>query len=93
MLISENLGVTTPDYYYYLNQSGTFQVDGTDDNQEFQDTLVSHFRYLSIDFGTVSGLRFSARPVANGAQKSRRATSDHGYSRPAGDLNISRPDQ
>ena len=38
---SENLGITTPDYYYYLNQSGTFQVDGTDDNQEFQDTLVS----------------------------------------------------
>ncbi|KAL8611996.1 Unconventional myosin-Ie [Nucella lapillus] len=37
--MKENLGITSPDYYYYLNQSGTFHVDGTDDNQEFQDTL------------------------------------------------------
>lgn len=37
--MKENLGITSPDYYYYLNQSGTFQVDGTDDNKEFQDTL------------------------------------------------------
>ncbi|PVD20173.1 hypothetical protein C0Q70_20668 [Pomacea canaliculata] len=37
--MKENLGVTSPDYYYYLNQSGTFLVDGTDDNAEFQDTL------------------------------------------------------
>ena len=40
-LASESLGITSPDYYYYLNQSGTFHVDGTDDDQEFQDTLVS----------------------------------------------------
>lgn len=37
--IRENLGITTPDYYYYLFQSQTYKVDGTDDNKEFQDTL------------------------------------------------------
>uniref|UniRef100_A0A914XPI4 Myosin motor domain-containing protein n=1 Tax=Plectus sambesii TaxID=2011161 RepID=A0A914XPI4_9BILA len=35
----ESLGVTSPDYYYYLNQSGCVAVDGTDDSKEFQDTL------------------------------------------------------
>ena len=37
----ENLGLTTPDYYNYLNQTGTYTVDGTDDVQELKDTLVS----------------------------------------------------
>ena len=37
---SESLGITTPDYYYYLFQSQTYKVDGTDDRKEFQDTLV-----------------------------------------------------
>lgn len=31
----------TPDYYYYLNQSDTYKVDGTDDRSEFSETLVS----------------------------------------------------
>lgn len=30
----------TPDYYSYLNQSGTYKVDGTDDRKEYQDTMV-----------------------------------------------------
>lgn len=30
----------TPDYYNYLNQSGTYKVDGTDDRKEYQDTMV-----------------------------------------------------
>lgn len=38
--LSETLGLTTPDYYYYLNQTGVYKVDGTDDAAEFQDTLV-----------------------------------------------------
>ncbi|KAI8478266.1 Unconventional myosin-Ie, partial [Branchiostoma belcheri] len=33
------LGLTDPEYYYYLNQSGAYKVDGTDDRQEFQDTM------------------------------------------------------
>uniref|UniRef100_H9G469 Myosin IE n=1 Tax=Anolis carolinensis TaxID=28377 RepID=H9G469_ANOCA len=37
----EDLGVTTPDYYYYLNQSAAYKVDDVDDCQEFQETLVS----------------------------------------------------
>ena len=36
----ENLGLTTPDYYNYLNQTGTYTVDGTDDVQDFKDTFV-----------------------------------------------------
>ncbi|XP_061650737.1 myosin IEb isoform X1 [Phyllopteryx taeniolatus] len=35
----ENLGVTTPDYYNYLNQSGTFTVEDVNDKKEFFDTL------------------------------------------------------
>lgn len=30
----------TPDYYYYLNQSGTYKVDGTNDSKDFQETMV-----------------------------------------------------
>lgn len=43
------MGITTPDYYYYLNQSGTYQVEGVDDNKEFQDTRVSELtEFLDI---------------------------------------------
>ncbi|XP_028280833.1 myosin IEb [Parambassis ranga] len=35
----ENLGVTTADYYYYLNQSGTYTVEDVSDKKEFTDTL------------------------------------------------------
>ncbi|XP_063054745.1 myosin IEb [Engraulis encrasicolus] len=35
----ENLGVTTPDYYYYLNQSGTYTVEDVNDKKEFADTM------------------------------------------------------
>ncbi|KAM4579754.1 myosin IEb [Odontesthes bonariensis] len=34
----ENLGITTPDYYYYLNQSGTYTVEDVEDKKEFSDT-------------------------------------------------------
>ncbi len=37
----EALGLTSPDYYFYLNQSATYRVEGTDDNREFNDTFVS----------------------------------------------------
>ncbi|XP_022110259.1 unconventional myosin-Ie-like isoform X1 [Acanthaster planci] len=36
--MKESFGLTNPDYYYYLNQSGTFQVEGTNDAKEFNDT-------------------------------------------------------
>ncbi|CAN9500314.1 unnamed protein product [Ophioblennius macclurei] len=35
----ESLGIMTPDYYYYLNQSGTYKVDGTNDSKDFQETM------------------------------------------------------
>ncbi|GCB85429.1 hypothetical protein scyTo_0026054, partial [Scyliorhinus torazame] len=35
----ENLGITTPDYYYYLNQSATYKVDDINDKQEFAETM------------------------------------------------------
>jgi len=40
--VTEGLGITEPSYYFYLNQSGTYKVDGTDDRKEFADTMVTH---------------------------------------------------
>ncbi|XP_025027120.1 unconventional myosin-Ie-like [Python bivittatus] len=37
----ENLGITSPDYYYYLNQSAAYKVDDINDLQEFQETLTA----------------------------------------------------
>jgi len=37
--LSEQLGLAEPEYYYYLNQSGCYKVDGTNDQQEFQETM------------------------------------------------------
>ncbi|NXL39178.1 MYO1F protein, partial [Glaucidium brasilianum] len=37
----QNLGIMNPDYYYYLNQSDTYQVEGTDDRSDFHETMVS----------------------------------------------------
>lgn len=37
----ENLGVTTPDYYFYLNQSGSYTVEDVNDKKEFSDTMVT----------------------------------------------------
>uniref|UniRef100_A0A8C9KFZ7 Myosin IF n=1 Tax=Panthera tigris altaica TaxID=74533 RepID=A0A8C9KFZ7_PANTA len=34
----QNLGLMTPEYYYYL-QSDTYKVDGTDDRSDFSETL------------------------------------------------------
>ncbi|GAA6092394.1 unconventional myosin-If, partial [Tachysurus ichikawai] len=35
----EGLGIMTPDYYNYLNQSGTYKVDGTNDSSDFHETM------------------------------------------------------
>lgn len=35
----EQMGITTPDYYSFLNQTGAVTVDGIDDNKEFRDTM------------------------------------------------------
>uniref|UniRef100_A0A672UUG0 Myosin IF n=1 Tax=Strigops habroptila TaxID=2489341 RepID=A0A672UUG0_STRHB len=35
----QNLGIMSPDYYYYLNQSDTYQVEGTDDRGDFHETM------------------------------------------------------
>ncbi|XP_075464142.1 unconventional myosin-Ie-like isoform X1 [Ascaphus truei] len=37
----ENLGVTTPDYYYYLNQSAVYNVDDISDKKEFAETMAA----------------------------------------------------
>ncbi|XP_059364197.1 unconventional myosin-Ie-like [Carassius carassius] len=37
----ENLGVTTPDYYLYLNQSDTYTVEDVNDKKEFKDTMAA----------------------------------------------------
>lgn len=35
-----SLGITTLDYYTYLNQSGSYKVDDINDKSEFQETMV-----------------------------------------------------
>lgn len=37
--VQNALGITKPDYYFYLNQSGCYEVEGTDDKKDFRDTL------------------------------------------------------
>ncbi|XP_016428261.1 unconventional myosin-Ie-like [Sinocyclocheilus rhinocerous] len=37
----ENLGITTPDYYLYLNQSDTYTVEDVNDKKEFKDTMAA----------------------------------------------------
>ncbi|KAJ1080755.1 hypothetical protein NDU88_000948 [Pleurodeles waltl] len=37
----ENLGITTPDYYFYLNQSASYRVDDMDDKKEFLETVAA----------------------------------------------------
>uniref|UniRef100_A0A3B3V9S7 Myosin IF n=1 Tax=Poecilia latipinna TaxID=48699 RepID=A0A3B3V9S7_9TELE len=44
----EGLGLMTPDYYYYLNQSGTYKVDGTNDSKDFSETMVFTHENLVI---------------------------------------------
>uniref|UniRef100_A0A8D3E882 Myosin IF n=1 Tax=Scophthalmus maximus TaxID=52904 RepID=A0A8D3E882_SCOMX len=43
----EGLGIMTPDYYYYLNQSGTYKVDGTNDSKDFNETMVHSELFIS----------------------------------------------
>lgn len=40
----ENLGVTAPDYYFYLNQSAVYHVEEVSDKQEFTETMVRRER-------------------------------------------------
>uniref|UniRef100_A0A8C9YFE6 Osteoclast-stimulating factor 1 n=1 Tax=Sander lucioperca TaxID=283035 RepID=A0A8C9YFE6_SANLU len=53
----ENLGVTTPDYYLYLNQSGTYTVEDMNDKKEFTDTMVCN---LSVCLLTCLSVNLSA---------------------------------
>lgn len=49
--IAEQLGLDSPENYIYLSQSGTYTVEGTNDVQEFQETIKgfwhnTHFFFL-----------------------------------------------
>ncbi|KAM4810242.1 unconventional myosin-If [Rhinophrynus dorsalis] len=37
--LRQNLGIMSADYYFYLNQSDTYKVDGTDDKSDFYEML------------------------------------------------------
>eukprot|EP00047_Mylnosiga_fluctuans_P003550 m.229694 g.229694 ORF g.229694 m.229694 type:complete len:1076 (-) comp11945_c0_seq1:83-3310(-) len=37
--LRQQLGISEPSYYYYLNQSGCERVDGTDDKADFKETV------------------------------------------------------
>lgn len=70
----EALGIMTPDCYYYLNQSGTYKVDGTNDSKDFQETmvrkLIGGIQWCSANLCLVPGLLcgksdqcFVAKPI------------------------------
>ena len=46
----EMLGVSDASYFYYLNQSGTYEVEGTDDKKEYAETRVMHCCYDFMTF-------------------------------------------
>ncbi|XP_072284752.1 unconventional myosin-Ie-like [Pyxicephalus adspersus] len=37
----ENLGITSPDYYFYLNQSAVYHVEDVSDKKEFAETMAA----------------------------------------------------
>uniref|UniRef100_A0A914RJI2 Myosin motor domain-containing protein n=1 Tax=Parascaris equorum TaxID=6256 RepID=A0A914RJI2_PAREQ len=41
--LKNNLGIGLLDYYNYLNHSGCYTIDGTDDAKDFEQTLVTFF--------------------------------------------------
>lgn len=53
-----SLGITSLDYYTYLNQSGSYKVDDINDKSDFQETMVWSRPFLFIwqYFNTVSGV-------------------------------------
>ena len=38
-MFSDQLGITTPEYYFYLNQSGCYTVDDVNDQKDFIETM------------------------------------------------------
>ncbi len=48
---TESLGIANVDYYWYLNQSGTYTVEGTDDKKDLEETLVSEVLHTEIERG------------------------------------------
>ena len=52
----ESLGLTNMDYYYYLNQSGTYTVDDVNDAKDFQDILVRQSVGWSLHLNALSQL-------------------------------------
>ncbi|XP_014677764.1 PREDICTED: LOW QUALITY PROTEIN: unconventional myosin-Ie-like [Priapulus caudatus] len=58
--LRENLGLTSPDYYYYLNQSGSYVVDGVNDKADYQETLKAMGVMEITDEGQMSVLQIAA---------------------------------
>ena len=44
MLDDYGLELTRPEFYYYLNQTGVYTVEGTNDAEDFNDLKVMFFR-------------------------------------------------
>lgn len=52
-----SLGITSLDYYSYLNQSGSYKVDDINDKSDFQETVV---QLDSFCFAKIDAFRFDA---------------------------------
>lgn len=44
-----SLGITSLDYYTYLNQSGSYKVDDINDKSDFQETTVRSDSFCSVN--------------------------------------------
>jgi len=40
LYLADSLGLMQPNYFYFLNQSNSYKVDGMDDSKEFEATMV-----------------------------------------------------
>ena len=55
----QSLGITSLDYYSYLNQSGSYKVDDINDKSDFQETVVGlTFLPASLSVGLSACLSF-----------------------------------
>ena len=58
-----SLGITSLDYYSYLNQSGSYKVDDIDDKSDFKETMVNPHKHSVCPFcPLLTFLPLSAEP-------------------------------
>ena len=66
------MGIDSPDNYLYLSQSGTYTVDGTNDVEDFKETLKGNIFCLTTNYLYANWLENVAMSVVGlGAEEIR----------------------